>query len=372
MSALIPARVDALLARCRREIDEGRIPGCQVAVGFEGEVVLFEALGEVTTEQRFHLYSAVKPSVSLTVLEIAAEGLFGLDAPVASILPSFAGNGKDAITVSQVLLHAGGFPHAPLGAELFSDREARLNRYSTWRITWEPGTRYEYHASSAHWVLADVIQEVTGRHHVDVIDERLMAPAGVGRWLGIGEDDQRDIVDVVSVGSSPDPAVYKEKFGIDLPATEVTDDALLAFNDPGIRATGHPGGGGIAGAADVALWYQAILHDDGEILRPEVKVDALTTVRQTHRDWLDCPAERTHAFTLGGDDGLTVLRGFGHTNGPHTFGHGGAKGQRGWADPDTGISLGFVTHGLDRDEIVHAHRGAAISTKAGELTTPVG
>jgi len=173
------------------------------------------------------------------------------------------------------------------------------------------------------------------------------------------------------VGSPPDPSVYSEMFGYDLPVTEVTDEALLAFNDPGIRASGHPGGGGIATAAGLALWYQAILHDDGEILRPEVKADAIDTIRQTHRDWLDCPAQRTRAFTLGGDDGLTVLRGYGHTTGPRTFGHGGAKGQRGWADPDTGISLGFVTHGLDLDEIVHAHRGAAISTKAGELTTPL-
>ncbi len=68
---------------------------------------------------------------------------------------------------------------------------------------------------------------------------------------------------------------------------------------------------------------------------------------------------------------MAVLRGYGHTTGALTFGHGGAKGQRGWADPGTGISLGFVTHGLDLDEIVHAHRAAAISTKAGELTTPM-
>ncbi len=372
MRTVIPERIDALLERCRREIDEGRIPGCQVAVGFERELVLFEALGEVSLDQRFHLYSAVKPTVSLTVLELAAEGLIDLDAPVSSLLTRFVGGGKDAITVSQVLLHAGGFPHAPMGPRTFSDRPARLARYAGWRTTWEPGSRYEYHASSGHWVLADLIQEVTGRHHADVVTERVMEPAGLSRWLAIDEGDQHDVVDVVSVGRPPDPAVYREKFGIDLPASEVTDEALLAFNDPAVRAAGHPGGGGIASAADLALWYQAILHDDGQILRPDVKTDALTTVRQTHRDWLDCPAERTHAFTLGGNDGLTVLRGFGHTTGPRTFGHGGAKGQRGWADPDTGLSLGFVTHGLDLDELVHAHRGAAISTKAGELTTPVG
>ncbi|NIR40278.1 MAG: beta-lactamase family protein, partial [Actinobacteria bacterium] len=127
-------RVARLLARVRREVDEGRIPGCQVAIGFEGEVAVFEAFGDVTTEHRLHTYSAVKPTVSLTVLELAAEGLLDLDAPVASVLPSFSTNGKRAVTLSQVLLHAGGFPNAPMGPTEFADRAARLVRYETWRL----------------------------------------------------------------------------------------------------------------------------------------------------------------------------------------------------------------------------------------------
>ena len=78
-------------------------------------------------------------------MELAAEGLFGLDDPVASILPTFGTNGKEAITVSQVLLHKGGFPGAPMAPRIAADRDARLQRYAAWRTTWEPGTRFEYH-----------------------------------------------------------------------------------------------------------------------------------------------------------------------------------------------------------------------------------
>lgn len=372
MSTLIPERMTKLIARCAREVDEGRVPGCQVAVGFEGEVVLFEAFGDLTTDHRLHTYSAIKPTVSLTVLELAADGLLDLEAPVASVLPGFATNGKDGITLSQVLLHAGGFPHAPLGVDEFHDRDLRLSRYERWRTTWEPGTAFEYHASAAHWVLADCITEVTGRHHADVVTERVMTPAGCSRWLAIPAGEQHDVADVVSVGDAPDLEALARQFGIEeMPVTEVTDDALLAFNDPAIREAGHPGGGGIASAAEMALWYQAVMHDDGEFLRPEVKRDALEVIRQNHADWMGVPANRTHAFTIGGDDGQALMRGYGHTTGPATFGHGGAKGQRGWADPETGISLGFMTHGLDRDELVHARRGAGISSAAGALTTPL-
>lgn len=371
MSTLVADRISRLLDRCRREVDEGRVPGCQVAIGFAGEVVVFEAFGELTTDHRLHTYSAVKPTVSLTVLALAADGLLELDAPVASVLPGFASNGKDAITLSQVMLHAGGFPHAPMRAEEFADRDARLRRYEQWRTTWEPGTRFEYHASSAHWVLADCITEVTGRHHADVITERVMEPAGCGRWLAIDPADQGDVADVTSVGEPPDPAELARVFGIEeLPVTEVTDAALLAFNDPGVRAAGHPGGGGIASAADIARWYQALLHDDGRILPAAVRRDALGTIRQRHRDWLGTEANRTHAFSVAGADGKAAMRGFGHTTGPDAFGHGGAKGQVGWADPATGISVGFMTHGLDRNELVHARRAAAVSSAAGLVTTP--
>jgi CubicO group peptidase (beta-lactamase class C family) len=371
MTTLVAERITRLLDRCRREVDEGRIPGCQVAIGFEGEVAVFEAFGELTTDQRLHTYSAVKPTVSLTVLSLAAEGALDLDAPVASVLPSFATEGKERITLSQVLLHAGGFPHAPLGVAEFADRDARLARYESWRTTWEPGSAFEYHASSAHWVLADCITEVTGRHHADVVTERVMEPAGCRRWLAIPPEEQGDVVDVVSVGVPPDPAELVRQYGIEeLPVTEVTDDALLAFNDPGVRAAGHPGGGGIASAADIARWYQAVLHDTGDLLPPAAKVDALETIRQNHRDWLGTAANRTHAFTVAGDDGQKLMRGFGHTTSAAAFGHGGAKGQRGWADPVTGVSLGFVTHGLDRDELVHARRCAGVSSAAGAVTTP--
>ena len=117
MTSIVQSRLDALVARCRREVDEGRLPGYQLAVGFENEIVYAEAYGDAADRNRFHTYSAVKPTVSLTVLELAAEGLLDVDATVASVLPSFGENGKHAITLSQVLLHAGGFPTAPIGAE---------------------------------------------------------------------------------------------------------------------------------------------------------------------------------------------------------------------------------------------------------------
>lgn len=369
VSRIDPVAVTALVSRARRAVDEGRVPAAQLALAHEGELVLFEAFGEATRRSRFLIFSVVKPTVSLTVLELAAEGLLDLGAPVACYLPTFATNGKEAVTVSDVLLHAGGFPHAPMRVEAWVDRAARLETYATWWITKEP-SRYEYHPSSAHWVLADLITEVTGRFHAEVVTERLLDPVGCPRMLAIDPADQGDIVDVVSVGREPDPGAYEAMFGVKAPVTEINNQNLEAFNDPGIRAAGNPGGGGVATAGDIALWYQALLRD-GELLRPEVREDALSTVRQRAVDWLGTPAERTHAFTLAGSDGRADYRGHGHGASPAAFGHGGAKGQLAAADPATGISYCFLTNGLERDDLVSGRRAAAIATRAVACATSV-
>ena len=57
-------------------------------------------------------------------------------------------------------------------------------------------------------------------------------------------------------------------------------------------------------------------------------------------------------------------RGFGHTNSAESFGHGGAGGQIAWADPATGISIGYCTNGFDRNPIRQARRSVGISSRA--------
>ena len=362
MTGIDDKAVSALVERARREVDSGLLPAAQLALGLEGEIVVSEALGDCTPDTRFHTYSAVKPSVALTAMQLAAEGLFDIAAPVSDVLESFGANGKDAITVSQVMVHAGGFPYAPVGRAETTDRAARLAAYASWRTDWETGTRFEYHALSAHWVLADIITEVTGRPYADVIDERVMEPAGCSRWLGIGVDNQADVADVVGVGSEP-TAEELAAIGLDELPDAIGEEVLTVFNRPWLRAAGVPGGGGITRAAEMARWYQAVLHNPDGFLHPEVRTDAML-VRQNHRDWTGTPASRSHAFVLAGDDGKAAMRGHAPGASPGAFGHSGAGGQAAWADPGTGLSFAYLTNGLDRNDLASARRRVALSARA--------
>src|SRR4029079_1234487 len=110
-------------------------------------------------------------------------------------------NGKDVVTVEQVMLHTSGFPHAPMAPALWNDRAARVARFADWRLNWEPGTAFEYHATSAHWVLAELIERQTGRDYRAFLHERVLDALGLARLrLGVPLDRQDDIAELATVG----------------------------------------------------------------------------------------------------------------------------------------------------------------------------
>ena len=359
------AKVKQLIDRCHREVDAGLLPSCQVALAHGGEVVVDVTIGDATPDTRYCFFSATKPLVAATVWQLLAEGAFGVEDRVADHIPEFGTEGKDVITVEQVMLHTSGFPHAPLGAPQWETRDGRLQAFSRWRLNWEPGTRYEYHPTSAHWVLAELIERATDKDYRDAIHERLTAPLGLPRLLGIDATADGDVAELVLTGEHATADELEAAYGVrEMPVTEVTDDALMAFNDKAVRVVGVPGGGGFGRASDLALFYQGLLHDHAGLWPAELLADVTGTVRNRLPDPMGTPANRTLGLVQAGDDGFSNVRGLGRTVSPEAFGHPGAGGQLAWADPESGLSLGYVTNGVDRHEVRQPRRDTAISSMA--------
>ncbi|MFV0259508.1 MAG: serine hydrolase domain-containing protein [Acidimicrobiales bacterium] len=359
------AKVADLLDRAQREVDAGFLPSVQVALARDGELIVAETFGDADADTRYCIFSATKPFVASTMWTLLGEGTVELEAPVTKYFPEFGENGKEDITVEQVMLHTSGFPHAPLGPTIWADREARRARMASWRLNWEPGTRYEYHPTSAHWVLAEIIEIVTGTDYRDVVQQRVTDPAGLPRILGLGPDDHDNLAELVLVGDPATPDELEAAFGVrELPGSEVNDEVVQRFNTSGNREVGIPGGGGFARAVDLALFYQQLLHNSAGIWDDAVLADATGRVRNNLPDPMGVPANRALGVVVAGDDGKTNLRGMGRTVSPRTFGHNGAGGQIAWVDPESGLSLGYVTNGYDRHEIREPRRGTAISSIA--------
>jgi len=346
--------LDELLGRAEALVTAGATPACQLAVARGGELLAFETFGAATDENRFCVFSATKPIVASLVWLLIGDGSVDPARPVVELVPEFATNGKDVVTVEQVMLHTAGFPNAPLDVRVGADPARRRAAFADWALEWEPGSRFEYHALSAHWVLADIVERVTGLDHLVALERRVTDPLALPRLLGIPASEQGDVVDAVVIGELQDDGV----------------DIRAIANDPAVRTVGVPGGGGVMTAASMARFYQALLANPEGLWDVDVLADATTNIRARFEDpLLHVPVNRSLGLVLAGDDGMHQLRYavFGRDCSPGAFGHAGAFLQVAWADPATGTSFAFCKNGCNADMLADAVNVLPLSDLASAL-----
>ena len=367
------ARLEAVFARVQRDIDEGLLPSAQVAVARNGRLAGMRTFGHVTqngeqqpaTNQTLYcIFSCTKALVAAGVWTLFEKGLLQPDEWVADILPEFAANGKERISVEQVMLHTSGFPHSSLNPLDWHDEKKRAETFASWQLEWEPGTRFEYHAVSAHWVLVALIEQRTGIPYQRFLRDHVLDFLGLTElYVGLPYSLNGHVAEIEYVTPPTEPP---GGWGV------VSPEFVLSFNDPAVRAVGVPGAGGIGTAGGLALFYQALMRD-GEtparmsILRPET-ISWATEVRTTeqHLDPLqNIPVNRGLGVVVAGADGMAHMRGFGRGTSPVPFGHGGAGGQIAWGDPVTGISVGYCTSGFS-DLLISGRRMTAIANLAAQ------
>ncbi len=373
------AKVEALFQRAQREVVEGLLPSCQIAIARNGKLGAMKTFGHAvrgganqpaTNDTLYCVFSCTKAIISASIWILMGEDKVSITERAAEIIPEFGTNGKDAITVEQLLLHVGGFPFAPYTQSEWLDRAKMLEHFQSWRLQFPVGQRFVYHATSAFWVLGEIIQRRSGLNFRDFVRERIATPLGLPELqLGRPAGDQDRIADIACVGDALTAEDYAKMGFPPPPETEVTEDAILGFNDPVVRESGVPGGGGIMTAAELALFYQGLLHNPpvngAPIWKPEVLKEALRVRSGEYFDPIfKYKCNRALGVIIAGDDGFSNFRGFGRTTSPQAFGHGGAGGQIAWGDPVSGISVGYCTNGYDRNDIRQGRRGVAISSLA--------
>ena len=371
--------LDALFERAEKEVREGLLPSAQVAIARKGKIAGMRTVGSVrkggrsepaTNETLYCVFSSTKAITSAAAWLLIQEGSLDVSRRVSELVPEFRENGKQDVVIEQLFTHTAGFPHAPFVPADFPDPARRRARFAAWRLNWQPGTKFEYHPSSSMYVIADIIERLSGKTYSDFVRERIALPLGLeDLWVGLPRALHGRLADCVHVGEALTEADYA-KLGVPMPpVTEVTEEAITSFNRPEVRTAGIPGGGGTMTAAELALFYQGLLDGGKSLAGRELwKPDTLASARRVRsgdlRDLLfKKHANRALGVIVAGDSDRTY-RGFGHTNSELAFGHGGAGGQIGWADPKTGISVGYCTDGHDRNNMRQGRRGVGISSRA--------
>jgi CubicO group peptidase (beta-lactamase class C family) len=338
-------RVDLLLERCRLEVDTAALPSAQVALNVGGVEYAAETFGAATPSTRYVLQSAGRPVVAGVLWKLISDDLLDITRTVASYIPEFATNGKEAVTVEQVVTHVGGFPLAPLGFPQMLERTQRLQAFSKWRLTYPAGTELQFHLTSAAWVIGELCQRLTGQPIAEYLRENLTGPLGLNSIeIGPPVDRQGDVAPFVRTdgdGSRANPwgPWYLAK--------------------PEILAAGEPSHSMVSTASDLASWYQALMSSPlwrREVVNDALRVRVTLPVTGERGGTPSVPGNVALFVVIAGDDGTS--RAFLPTaTGRRTFGHGGAPCQIGFADPDTDLSFAFLTNGYPSTGYEQSRRG---------------
>ncbi len=348
-------RNDAVLELLSGQIEAGRQIGVQVAAYLRGEPIIDVAAGTlgpdddrpVRNDSLFLSFSTTKGPSALVIHELADRGIIEYDAPVARYWPEFAQNGKGAITVAQAMSHQAGLHAMPpdFRPDHLTDWDAALDWVAQGTPAWEPGTASGYHAVTYGWLVGGIVRGATGRHFSEVIRTEVAEPLGVADEFFVGIPNEPEIVDRVAT-----LAIMGAGEGLPIPADSPFFEAMPKamwqhFNDLEMRTACMPGANGHFSARALARMYGALANGgtiDGVALVSPGRIASMQELQTAEKDRVLGPSVRRGiGFVLGGV-GPDLNGNLVHAPmGPResAFGHNGAGGSTGFADPELALGV---------------------------------
>lgn len=295
-----------------------------------------------------NVWSTSKGPVALCAHILADRGLLDFDAPVAVYWPEFAAAGKEKVLVRHLLSHRSGLSGLRERHTLaqLCDWELTTKRLAATEPWWEPGTRSGYHALTYGFLVGEVVRRVSGLLPGAFLEREVTGPLGIDFRIGLPEKEAGRAAELVhppAASSSEQAAIFSQLAPAALAALGNPAVGAAEANTPGWRAAEIPAANGHGTARAVAALYGIFAgrgsYDGHRVLSPE----AAERVREGQGSCRD--------LVLGaGLEGETEiglglwLSGPNNSYGPNprAFGHDGFGGSCGLADPEAGVSMGYV------------------------------
>ncbi len=349
-------------------IDEGRYTGCQIAIAHEGEVLMVKNFGwsrlntmdakeswTVHDDTLFLLYSNTKILMATLLWKLFEEGRLSFNDTVCTYLPDFARHGKEHITLFQLITHQAGFPNQEVPHDTWLHHDQVLQAVCDFQLEWAPGSKVSYHGLSAHWVLAMVVEKITGMDFRKAVLEIVLKPLGLERDLYMGLPQESSTV------SQNVAYLYEPKSTDPLPleATASKDSVQACArlvdtmklrqesNDIVWQTAGVPGAGAYGTAKGMALLYQMMVqggvYKGVRFLSDKTLAYAIQNYTADKVDlMMGMPMHRGLGPHLRGHS--VNIRGLGTLASPNVFGHGGVGTSYVWADPARKFSFAYITN----------------------------
>jgi len=339
--------------------EDGQTRGAALCVQVGGETLVDLWAGSADRDgaEAWHgdtianLFSCTKPFAAVTALQLVEEGKLDLDAPVARLWPEFAAAGKEQISLRKLLCHQAGLPaiRAPLAAESLYDWQAMVRVLAAEAPWW--GAREEAHGYAPitfGWLVGELLRRADGREPGESIAARISRPLGLDFHVGLDDGEFHRVAHIGRGKGNLGDAAAQRLLKVTLSEPEALStraftnppSVLNSSNKPEWRRMHQPAANGHGNARSLAGFYAGLL--DGRLLAPEL----LNEMTREHSRGEDRTLLTRTRFGLGcmldQPDQANATFGMG----PKAFGHPGAGGSCGFADPERELAFGFVTNSL--------------------------
>ncbi|MEE9280704.1 MAG: serine hydrolase domain-containing protein [Myxococcota bacterium] len=293
--------------------------------------------------------STTKGMTALCAHMLADRGELDFDAPVARYWPEFAQAGKESLPVRYLLTHQAGLAtiEKELPTDAMLDWGFMVRALAEQAPSWEPGKKQGYHGLTFGWLVGEVIRRISGRSVGTFLREEVTRPLGVDFLIGFGpEEDHRVAETIHAPADRPASAAARGR----------ASPAGWPRNARDYRAAEIPAANGHTNARALARIYGALARggeiDGVRLLRPESVERAAVEEANGIDETLGVPTHRTLGFMLRFAE-------FGDVRRASAFGHAGAGGSQGFADPASKLGFGYAMN-------------RRLSPTAGETRPPTG
>lgn len=300
------------------------------------------------------VFSTTKGMAGMALAVAHSQQLFEYDAPVALYWPEFAQNGKERITVRQLLSHQAGLPavEPSLDVATLADLDRLAALLACQRPAWTPGTRHGYHGLALGCYESALLRRVDPRRRSlgQFFQDEVARPLGLEFYIGVPKGVPDERIAEIKEYSPLRLLLHLREMPWPFVKALLTPGSLTAraarvrgiptpavAGSPSLRGIEMPAANGIGQVRAIARAYGSFATGGRELgLRPETLAALSAPAQVPSGGTLDAVLHVETSYSLGYLRPFSALR-FG---GARAFGTPGYGGSFGFADPD--VALGFA------------------------------
>jgi len=348
--------------------------GASLCVIRDGEVVvdLWGGWADKADSRRWQsetmstIFSSTKGIAATCLLMLHDRGLLDYDAPVAKYWPEFAQGGKGDITVRTVLNHRSGLCaiDAEIGLDGLEDPQTVAAAAAVQQPLWEPGTAQGYHGISYGFIVSELFRRIAGESLGTFLKREVSQPLGAELHIGLPPEQDHKVatlytqrpIDValkilprVLFSPKVEGRVYRSVASGGISARAFAKPAALGtrgiqnFNTTRVHRMELLWANGIGNGRGLARVYQALALG-GEFGGVKLMKPSTARLPRARGSWdTDKVLHKQMGFSLGFVKEQSNL----FSPNISSFGHPGAGGPLGWADPEERLSIGYVMNRMD-------------------------